>query len=175
MSNPFGIGERSFRIVEEALVRYPEIECAKIFGSRAMGNCMGTRVGESTVRKLSTYLNEEVPIPYKADAIRKQNEDERRRLADLRGAAFAEAQRLAARIEKLAPGVEQVILFGSVAEDTIRDADFDLDLAIVGGDSYLVEDIVSESSFKVDVVDYERLPEHLQRRIDERGVALIRR
>lgn len=79
MSNPFGIGERSFALLEKAIAEFSEIEGAKIFGSRAMGNykegsdidlaLMGEEVSDRTVLRLSTYLNEEAPIPYKVDVV----------------------------------------------------------------------------------------------------------
>jgi predicted nucleotidyltransferase len=111
------------------------------------------------------------PEPY-AQAIRRRNDEEELRLSGRRSAALAEAHRLAARIRGELPEVERVILFGSVAEDSVRSEDFDIDFAIQGGDVYRVEDIVADSAFDVDVADLARLPEHLKARIAERGIEL---
>jgi predicted nucleotidyltransferase len=107
-----------------------------------------------------------------ARAIRGRNEAERLFLAERRQQALAEAQRLARLIKQRVPGVERVILFGSVAEDNVKSADFDIDLAIVGGDSYRAEDVAAESPFKIDIADFARLPGHIRTRILERGMEL---
>jgi uncharacterized protein len=79
VSDVFGISERSMDIVKKALARFPEIERALIFGSRAMGNyksgsdidlaISGREVGTDTARRLSVILNEEEPLPYKVDVV----------------------------------------------------------------------------------------------------------
>ena len=72
-------------------------------------------------------------------------------------------------------GVREVYLFGSVAEGTARGLDFDIDLALQGGDEIRAVLIAEESDFPVDVSDYDELPEYIRRRIDTHGLALLKR
>ena len=75
----FGIGEKSYNMIIEAIGRHPEIEKACVFGSRAMGNykkgsdvdiCIyGKGVTEETVSRLNFELNEMLPIPYFFDIV----------------------------------------------------------------------------------------------------------
>jgi len=79
MNNPFGIYEQSFRLMLESVKKFPEIEKAVIFGSRAMGNykkgsdidlaIFGRQVNFDITSRLSGLLNEELPIPYYTDVI----------------------------------------------------------------------------------------------------------
>ncbi|MGD9994140.1 MAG: nucleotidyltransferase domain-containing protein [Salinivirgaceae bacterium] len=79
MNNSFGIADKSFRHLLEAIATYPEIEKAIIFGSRAMGNyksgsdidlaIFGERVCFETVARLHGKLNEGLPIPYFIDVV----------------------------------------------------------------------------------------------------------
>ncbi|WP_069800151.1 nucleotidyltransferase domain-containing protein [Tepidibacillus sp. HK-1] len=62
-----------------ALSRWPEIEKASIFGSRAMGNykngsdvdlvIYGSQLTQEIINHLSVLLNEELPLPYYFDII----------------------------------------------------------------------------------------------------------
>jgi predicted nucleotidyltransferase len=75
----FGITEKSFDLITEAIGRRPEIERAVIFGSRATGNAKhgsdidlaiyGEKVTPATAESLSRELNERVPIPYYVDVV----------------------------------------------------------------------------------------------------------
>jgi len=70
----FGIAERSFRLILDALRRRSEVERAILFGSRATGTAKrgsdidiaidGAAVTAETARELSAELNERLPIPY---------------------------------------------------------------------------------------------------------------
>jgi predicted nucleotidyltransferase len=108
--------------------------------------------------------------PY-ASAWKQQNEAEKKRIRERTRKALEEAKRIAARlIEKT--GATKVILFGSLAEDNVRDEHFDIDLAIWGGDWFRAREIAEESSFKIDIVEYKNLPHHIKERIDTRGRVL---
>lgn len=111
------------------------------------------------------------PEPF-AKAIRERNAAEALRLAAARKDALAEAVRLAALIRHGVPKVERVILFGSVAEDRVRSLEFDIDLALVGGEIYHAEEIAATSVFRIDIADYNRLPEHIRSRIESTGIEL---
>jgi len=79
MSERFGLSSRILELLIAGIERFPEIEEAKICGSRAMGNfkngsdidiaLFGAGVDETVARRLSTLLNEELPIPHHVDVV----------------------------------------------------------------------------------------------------------
>ena len=103
---------------------------------------------------------------------RARNEAELQAIRERADAARKEAHRIALRIRQADPGVRAVILFGSLAEDGPRRLDFDIDLALDGGDVYKALDSTESSPFEVDVVRLDRLPEYVRERIRARGVFL---
>lgn len=70
----FGLTKRDEGYISEALLQFPEIEKAIIFGSRAMGNhkpgsdvdlaIFGANITHTTVIRLRSRLNEDLPLPY---------------------------------------------------------------------------------------------------------------
>jgi hypothetical protein len=99
-----------------------------------------------------------------------RNEEERRAIRARAGEALKEARRLAGEIKSADPEVHAVILFGSLAEEGPRRLDFDIDLALQGGDVDKAMDVVDKSPFDVDVVDFDLLPAHIQARIRAKGI-----
>ncbi len=79
MNNSFGIYEKTYKLILEALESTNEIEAAFIFGSRAMGNykkgsdidiaVSGSNISPKVIMSLKSTLNEELPIPYFVDVI----------------------------------------------------------------------------------------------------------
>lgn len=75
----FGISDNSSRLIKEALQKYPEVEEVVIFGSRARGSfkrgsdidlaIKGKECNEQLAMNISTWLNEEMPLPYFVDII----------------------------------------------------------------------------------------------------------
>lgn len=75
--NNFGLLERDIIFIIKSLRAMPEIEKAIIFGSRAMGNykkgsdidiaIIGKNINDKIVTRLSSILNQELPIPYFVD------------------------------------------------------------------------------------------------------------
>ncbi|MFC2949162.1 nucleotidyltransferase family protein [Virgibacillus sediminis] len=75
----FGLIESDIYYIKTALAKFEEIECAIIFGSRAMGNykkgsdidlaVKGKGITSKTLYHLSDLLNEEYPLPYFFDLI----------------------------------------------------------------------------------------------------------
>ncbi len=75
----FGLLSRDMEYILKALKKYPEIESAYIFGSRAIGNykkssdvdiaIKGKTLDRRTVNRISDELNEVYPIPYFFDVI----------------------------------------------------------------------------------------------------------
>jgi predicted nucleotidyltransferase len=83
--------------------------------------------------------------------------------------AQKEAQKLTERFREIDPGIKKVILFGSLAESTVRSENFDIDLA-VESDRYLqMVSVALDSKFKVDLVELGAVPESIRRRILEKG------
>ena len=75
----FGLLKRDLDYIFEAIQKFPEIEKAIIFGSRAMGNykkgsdidlaIVGDQITDQTKTRLSSILNQELPIPYFIDVV----------------------------------------------------------------------------------------------------------
>jgi len=74
-----GLLPRDLDYITQALQRFPEIETASIFGSRAKGNykpgadvdvsIKGTEITPTTVTRLAFLLNEAYPLPYFFDVV----------------------------------------------------------------------------------------------------------
>jgi len=111
------------------------------------------------------------PRPY-AEGIRRQNDKEREDIAKRHKDAMVEARRVAEEIKRHDPEVRSVILFGSVARGEPTRLDFDIDLALDGGDAYRAMDITMDSAFHVDVVELRLLPERVRERIAREGIRL---
>ena len=77
--NTFGITEKSYRLIQDALQQFSEIEKVYIYGSRARGDyrngsdidlaLLGEKVNTQTAFKLRVLLNEELPVPYYIDVV----------------------------------------------------------------------------------------------------------
>lgn len=75
----FGLLEKDLKLIKSAIDAFPEISEVRVFGSRAMGNhkngsdvdlaIMGAKVTLRTISRLSSRLNEELPLPYKFDVL----------------------------------------------------------------------------------------------------------
>jgi predicted nucleotidyltransferase len=75
----FGLPEESLKKIKQAINKFPEIEQAIIFGSRAMGNyrkgsdvdiaICGKNINHIIENRLSSLLNEELPLPYFFDVV----------------------------------------------------------------------------------------------------------
>jgi len=74
----FGLSEKVLTTIKSTLARYPGVEEAFIFGSRAKGNqrsgsdidiaLVGSGL-ESITARISGELNDEVPLPYTFDIV----------------------------------------------------------------------------------------------------------
>ncbi|MTH54950.1 nucleotidyltransferase domain-containing protein [Bacillus mangrovi] len=75
----YGLIQKDFEYINEALSQFEDIEKAAIFGSRAQGNykkgsdvdlvVYGDRISSKTIYKLDDLLNEEFPLPYFFDVV----------------------------------------------------------------------------------------------------------
>ncbi len=114
------------------------------------------------------------PEPYAA-GWRRRNREEADAIARRTEAARREAAGLAERMGREA-GAERVFLFGSTADEAgPRRLDFNIDLALDGGDWEKAREIADASGFAVDLLEYRRAPEHIRRRVDRSGVVLYPR
>lgn len=79
MSNPFGLTDQDIKTITAVLGRYPAVETASIFGSRAKGTfrrgsdvdiaLKGPNLTYRTVAEISDFLNEETIMPYHFDIL----------------------------------------------------------------------------------------------------------
>lgn len=77
--NPYGISERTFRLLLKTFEQFPEINEVLIFGSRAKGNyrngsdidlaVKGKKTSPALIFKLKCLFNERLPIPYNVDVV----------------------------------------------------------------------------------------------------------
>ncbi len=75
----FGLTDTDFEQIKNALIHYPDIEQAIIFGSRAKGNfkpgsdidlaLKGKNITETTLMHLKEELEEKLPLPYFFDLL----------------------------------------------------------------------------------------------------------
>lgn len=75
----YGLLDRDFKYILEAVKQYPEITEVVLFGSRALGNykkgsdvdlaIIGEKVDRKVIRRLSDDLEEKYPLPYFFDVI----------------------------------------------------------------------------------------------------------
>ena len=110
-----------------------------------------------------------------ASGLRRANEIERNTTVERANAARTAAVRLADRIAAADEEVSRIYLFGSLLDDTPSNPDFDIDLAIEGGDILAAVGAGEEEEFRVDVLALDQLPAHVQERIRREGRVLFSR
>jgi predicted nucleotidyltransferase len=109
-----------------------------------------------------------------AAGISELNRKEGKRIVRRLEAALEEAERLARAISAADTKVRRVLLFGSVASGKPSREDFDIDLALDGGDVHTAMDIAEGSAFAVDVVELGHLSSEMRRLVLARGKVLTR-
>ncbi|MFP4377075.1 MAG: nucleotidyltransferase domain-containing protein [Spirochaetales bacterium] len=110
-----------------------------------------------------------------ASGLKRQNKKEAERIAALAEEARNKAHELSTAIAQADPEVRAVYLFGSLAGEGPRHLNFDIDLAIDGGDVFAAEQATEDSDFSVDVVALDRLPPDTAARIRRSGLLLFER
>lgn len=74
----FGLKDSDLESILEVLKRYPDVEEALVFGSRAIGNykpgsdvdiALKGRLKADTASSISIELNERIPLPFKFDVV----------------------------------------------------------------------------------------------------------
>lgn len=79
----YGLSQADMQQIVQAVQKFPQIECACIFGSRAKGNfksgsdvdiaISGEEISPEVVTRLGVILNEETPLPYYFDIVHIQS------------------------------------------------------------------------------------------------------
>lgn len=100
----FGFSKQDGERILSALLKFPEIEKAIIFGSRALGNSksgsdvdlaiLGKNITSKTAVRLRSLLNQELPLPYFFDVVVYENiaNDNLKRHIDEHGVVLFPAQ-----------------------------------------------------------------------------------
>jgi predicted nucleotidyltransferase len=86
--------------------------------------------------------------------------------------AIVEAERLAAELANIDPAVREVWLFGSVASGRPGREEFDIDLAIAGGDALTLFAQLPETEFEVDIVELENVSARFREMVKRTGEQL---
>ena len=86
--------------------------------------------------------------------------------------AFREISRLIGRFQEIDPSLKRIVLFGSLAENTLRCENFDIDLSFEGLEYYLCATETLNSPFKIDLVDYNVCASHIKDEIDTKGIVV---
>ena len=116
----------------------------------------------------------------KAIAERADRETRARRLERERalrervGQAREEVARLVLEIQAADPGVRRIVLFGSLARNSVKRLSFDIDLAVDSDHHLRLTDVALESPFKVDLVDLTSCSEYVTEAVERDGVELYR-
>jgi len=116
-----------------------------------------------------------------AEKLKKMAESEKRRERKNRAVvsgrialALAEAKRLVGEFRTLDPGLDKIVLFGSLARKDARSIDFDIDLAVACSKARYLAIVARalDSPFKVDVVDLATADDRIKASIARDGVIL---
>lgn len=131
-----------------------------------------------TSRNGGSPVNREIP-PEVSPELRKIIVEERARLAASRERtarrleeARQEASRIASRLVEADSDVRRIVLFGSVASGRVSNEDFDIDLAVDGGNILTLIGVAEESDFSVDIVDLGNVSDSFREVVSKRGIVL---
>ena len=109
--------------------------------------------------------------PYIA-RMRRENKVEAEYADRLHAAAYEEAWRLGREMGRADASLAEVVLFGSALPGRAFRRDSDIDLGIRGGNRVLLEHVVVDSSFAVDLIDLEDARPGIVERIEKEGVVV---
>jgi predicted nucleotidyltransferase len=104
--------------------------------------------------------------------LNRENRLEERRIRAKIRAAHEEVRRLVSQFLEIDPGLETIVLFGSLAEDSVFSIDFDIDLAVRSEKYLQVVSCGLKSSFRVDVVDLDHVADPIKASIEKYGKIL---
>ena len=91
-------------------------------------------------------------------------------IAARREAAWSEVYRLLHHFREIDPGVDSVILFGSLARDDMKRPDFDIDIAVRSSRYLELLGVALDSGFKVDLVDLHTASAYIAAAVEREGI-----
>jgi len=103
------------------------------------------------------------------EAERRRNLEAEHRRAERLERARREASRIAEELGRTDPTVREIWLFGSVATGRLGREDFDIDLAVHGGDLLSLFARLPDTEFEVDLIDVDQVGDRFRRMIYHRG------
>ena len=96
-----------------------------------------------------------------------------RRTAEIavgREAAWSEVYRLLHDFREIDPGIDSIILFGSLARDDMKRPDFDIDIAVRSSRYLELLGVALDSAFKVDLVDLHTASAYIVAAVEREGI-----
>ena len=106
------------------------------------------------------------------DETRRSNRAYDERLEQLVARAMDEIPNMVAEIKRIDPDVSRVVLFGSLATNTVRSVDFDIDLAISSEEIFKIAAWSEDQDLPIDIVDIDALSPNFRRVVEEKGTVL---
>ena len=106
------------------------------------------------------------------DETRRSNKAYDERLEQLVARALDEIPNMVAQIKRIDPDVSKVILFGSLATNTVRSSEFDIDLAISSKKIFRIAAWSEDQDLRIDIVDIEALSPDFRHVVEEKGKVL---
>ena len=106
------------------------------------------------------------------DETRRSNKEYDKRLEQLVAQALDEIPNMVAQIKRIDPDVSKVVLFGSLATNTVRSFEFDIDLAISSKKIFRIAAWSEDQDFPIDVVDIDTLSPDFRHVVEEEGTVL---
>ena len=101
--------------------------------------------------------------------IKKEDRYERAQIKKRAEKAIKEIEKLKEDFLNIDENIDKIILFGSLAENSIESIDFDIDLAVRSDKYYQLTAAALKSEFKVDVVDLDNVHERIKQSILKYG------
>ncbi|UCF97121.1 MAG: hypothetical protein JSV89_18400 [Spirochaetaceae bacterium] len=115
---------------------------------------------------------EEIKLARIVANLQRNNELEEQKIREKVKEANEEVQRLVARFLEIDPDIEIIKIFGSLAEGEVFSLNFDIDLAVRSEQYLKLVGCGLKSSFPVDVVDLDHVPDPIQASIEKYGKTL---
>jgi len=117
---------------------------------------MGIRTEEEKLAQIAARLN-------------RQNRLEAKRIKQKIREAKQEVQRLIIQFLEIDPAIDKIVLFGSLAEDNVSSAHFDIDVAVRSRQYLKLVSCGLNSCFPVDVVDLDHVTAPIRASIEKYG------
>ena len=103
---------------------------------------------------------------------RRENRRKSRRIREREKRARALLPKLVQAFRDIDPDIGEIVLFGSLAEGSVRREHFDIDVAVRSGKYLRLVAWALDQSFKIDLIDLDSARPHIAERIRNRGQVL---